>query len=583
MLGRVSWRPLLPRTIAKSTRQIGSGRKLHGASHTTVTHALSVSVIGAIFLTGWLSYSSESRTLYAEQAKDVIRHKSSTGNDEKDKVQQGSKLGHDDPTPQSNTRSIRLEEVRKHGATAETVWVTRGTSVYDITEWIPGHPGGKVILNAGGGSIDAYWAIFTIHLKPEVAEILESYKIGEIDAQDLVDGHVPATEVTDPFRDEPDRDRRLIVHSQRPRNAETPTEGLKSFITTPELFYVRNHLWVPNLSPVERQKFKVTLERLDGEESAFTLDDLDRMEQHTVTVTLQCSGNRRSHMGHDSPVSGLPWSAGAISTATFTGPLLSDVLEKAGVGLKSTPKLGDLGPEELHLQASGLEGYGASIPLLKALDPRGDVMLATVMNGYPIPRDHGSPVRLVVPGIVAARSVKFLSRLRISEEESQSQWQRRDYKSFGPNETQRTADWDSALAIQETPINSAVTNIEEKYAVKGEGIDGHDSVVLSGYAFAGGGRGVARVDISVDGARTWSQAKILRDNAQGHGRWAWTRWRHEVDRLEIERGGEVVVKAVDSSYNVQPESHAGIHNFRGNLANAWHRVPYPQTSAPGSK
>lgn len=57
--------------------------------------------------------------------------------------------------------------------------------------------------------------------------------------------------------------------------------------------------------------------------------------------------------------------------------------------------------------------YGASIPLSKALDPRGDVLLAYEMNGKPLPRDHGFPVRAVVPGIVGARNVKWLSTYNI--------------------------------------------------------------------------------------------------------------------------------------------------------------------------
>ncbi|CCG83483.1 Putative uncharacterized protein [Taphrina deformans PYCC 5710] len=536
----------------------------NAASSTKAAWKLPTSItIGTTSLVACLLYLHNYRVLQTEAGARV-------------KKPAGSSQVQADGAPKEDsggTKTFRLDDVRSHGPDHKNVWVTRGTSVYDITEWIPAHPGGNVILNAAGGSIDAFWEIFTIHLKPEVTDILESYKIGEIDARDLVDGKVPSVAITDPFQAEPDRDRRLIVHSRKPRNAETPAEGLKSFITTPELFYVRNHLWVPHLSDSERTNYNLVLETLDGEEKKFSLEALDQLEQRTITATLQCSGNRRSHMNSSSPpVSGLPWASGAISTATFTGPLLSDVLKQVGVS-SETKNI-----SELHLQAVGLEGYGASIPLYKALDPRGDVILATMMNGYPIPRDHGSPLRLIVPGVVAARSVKFVSKLVVSDEESHSQWQRRDYKSFGPNETQQSADWDSAPAIQETPVNSAITNIEERYVVKGEGIDGHDYVVVSGYAFAGGGRDIARVDISVDGGKSWKQAKMLPDNAQGSQRWAWKRWRHEVGRAEIEAGGELVVKAVDIGYNVQPEQHGGIHNFRGNLANAWHRVKYPVTA-----
>ena len=79
---------------------------------------------------------------------------------------------------ESGTRKIRLADVQKHGRDAEEKWVTKGTRVYDITDWIPGHPGGEVILRAAGGAIDQYWNIFSIHKKQEVYDILESYYIG---------------------------------------------------------------------------------------------------------------------------------------------------------------------------------------------------------------------------------------------------------------------------------------------------------------------------------------------------------------------------------------------------------------------
>src|SRR6266516_547860 len=78
----------------------------------------------------------------------------------------------------SNMKLIRLAEVKKHGHGAETVWVTRGNRVYDITDWIQGHPGGDVILRAAGSSIEPYWKIFTIHQKQDVYDILEQYFIG---------------------------------------------------------------------------------------------------------------------------------------------------------------------------------------------------------------------------------------------------------------------------------------------------------------------------------------------------------------------------------------------------------------------
>ncbi len=62
------------------------------------------------------------------------------------------------------------------------------------------------------------------------------------------------------------------------------------------------------------------------------------------------------------------------------------------------------------------------------MDPKNDVLIAFEMNGAPLPRDHGFPVRVVAPGVVAARSVKWLTKITLSNEESKSHWQQNDYK-----------------------------------------------------------------------------------------------------------------------------------------------------------
>ena len=101
-------------------------------------------------------------------------------------------------------------------------------------------------------------------------------------------------------------------------------------------------------------------------------------------------------------------------------------------------------------------GYGASIPVKKATDPNGDVLLAYEMNGETLPLDHGFPVRVVVPGHVAARSVKWLDRIVLSDDESYSHWQRQDYKGFSPSATLETSDYSSAQSIQELPVQSVI-------------------------------------------------------------------------------------------------------------------------------
>jgi len=547
---------------------------------------------------------------------------------------------------------FHLVDVRQHGASSARPWVTYEDKVYDITDWVSAHPGGDVILRAAGGSIEPYWNIFSIHKSAHVREMLDQYLIGYIDVEDLVNGRPAAEAIEDPFQDDPVRDSRLITHTAKPRNAEPPNEELlREFKTPNELFYVRNHMWVPVVEEDKADEYALVIELPDGETRQYTLGELKaRFPIHRVTAVLQCSGNRRNDMTrHAGKTNGLQWGVGAISNAEWEGVRLADVLADAGLKVasptSSTQKT-NVGEEEnpdansLHVQFSGLEAYGSSIPLPKALDPRGDVLLAFGMNGQPLPRDHGFPLRAVVPGTVAARSVKWLSKIVVSDEESTSQWQRRDYKSFGPNEG-ANPNWDRAVSMQEMPVSSAITGVwvgecvrkgrapwlgdkrdgattdiaavekkvgfthqdrvtavssSERGLSRGGGETAAESVVVQGYAYSGGGRGIARVDVSVDGGKTWDQAELLDDcavpgNCFGNKNWAWRRWRYtgRLPTLSLDGASSVgaesgqgeqnkkrcttlVVKATDDAYNAQPETQSSIYNVRGNLATAWHRV-----------
>lgn len=476
--------------------------------------------------------------------------------------------------PADSENFIRLHEIQEHNRQADTYWVYRGNRVYDITEWIPNHPGGEVIMRAVGGSIEPYWNIFTIHQKQDVYDILEQYFIGLIDPRDLVDGKAPADQIEDPFKSDPARDEALTVHSERPFNAETPVADLQSFITPVNRFYKRHHLWVPQ---VDEETFKLTIELPDGEEAEYSVEDLRRkFKAHTITATMQCSGNRRSHMTEgSSPTNGIQWGVGAISNASWTGVRMLDVLQDAGLNIT------DLPDDVKHVQFVGAEAYGASIPIDKAIDRFGDVLLVYEMNGQPLQRDHGFPLRALVPGTVAARSVKWLNKIVLSDEESTSQWQRRDYKCFGPNEG-GNPDWDRAAAIQETPVQSAITSVRKVTANRLEnsqlarvyGLE-EESVVLRGYAFSGAGRRIVRVDISPDDGKTWQQAELETpaegEGSQGHRAWSWQLWSLAVPVRMLSRN--ICVKASDEGYNTQPETFAPYFNFRGNLANSWHRLP----------
>jgi len=460
------------------------------------------------------------------------------------------------------------EEVAQHRDLASGIWVTYQGGVYDITKFVEAHPGGsQKIMLAAGGSIEPFWAMYKQHQKAEVREILSEYKIGELDG-----AAAAGAKMDDPFKNEPKRHPALITRSENPRNAETPADMLAAGLLTPsELFYVRNHLPVPDIDP------KAWRLRVEGEGLRtldLSLDDLKaRFKKHVIAASLQCSGNRRDEMNKVRPVKGLSWNVGAISTATWGGVLLRDVLLAAGYDDVEAASSAAAHVHFVGLDTDPLTGevYAASIPLHKAASPAADVLLAFEMNGQPLSRDHGAPVRVVAPGITGARNVKWLGKVLMSADECQGFWQQRDYKLFSPDVDADGADWAAAPAIQDTPVTSAVCEPAPGGAVSIAG----GEVVARGYAFSGGGRDVVRVDVSADGGTTWTSAE-LRKLPQRPGRaWAWCLWEAAVPLPKGAKPGsklELVSRAVDESGAAQPDSVAGVWNFRGVLNNAWHRV-----------
>jgi len=354
----------------------------------------------------------------------------------------------------------RLSDIREHRTAEKRVWVTFGDGVYDITEFMVGHPGGDKITLAAGGSVEPFWDLYAVHRTEHVYDILETLRVGNIHPDDVSTAAAAVAESSgdDPYSHEPRRHPALRVHASKPFNAETPGQLLvDQFITPNDLFYVRNHLPVPQSAVADATAVKTngrsaSRSRADVEVTgvglrrpmSLSVADLQRkFTTHTVTTTMQCAGNRRSNMkaGDDRSVRGLPWGIGAVGTATWTGVLLCDVLRWAGAREDEVKHVLFQGQDTDH------EGhpYEVSIPAALAFDPRRDVLLAYEMNGRELPVDHGYPLRVVVPGTVGARQVKWLRRIVLSRDESQSFWQQKDYKTVNPSTSWEAVDLSQVL------------------------------------------------------------------------------------------------------------------------------------------
>ncbi|MBN3291953.1 SUOX protein, partial [Polypterus senegalus] len=461
------------------------------------------------------------------------------------------------------------EEVVKHRTLADRVWVTFKGEIFDITDFVGLHPGGNKIMLAAGGALEPFWALYAVHSQEHVLEILSQYKVGELSAEDQLEKSY-SDDVSDPYARDPQRHPALVVNSLKPFNAEPPPEILTEDPITPNTFFFkRNHLPVPHVDPAS-YKLEISGTGLP-DTLTLTLNDLKtKFTKHTVIATLQCAGNRRSEMNKVKTVKGLEWGRGAISTARWGGVRLRDVLLHAGYKPDSCSLVQHVQFEGLDKDVTGTS-YGASIPLHKALSEDGDVLLAYEMNGEVLPLDHGFPLRVVVPGVVGARNVKWLGKIILSAEESQSHWQQNDYKGFSPSVDWDTVDFSSAPAIQELPIQSAITEPENGAILEKDS----DMLTIKGYAWSGGGREVVRVDVSLDGGKTWCVAELR--SAEGEeapplGKaWAWKLWQLSVPFPPDMNQLDIVCKAVDNSYNTQPDTVAPIWNLRGKYIAATQR------------
>jgi sulfite oxidase len=343
----------------------------------------------------------------------------------------------------------------------------------------------------------------------------------------------------------------MVVHDREPFNAEPPPAALSGRPLTPvEAFYSRNHGPLPDLDPAT---WRLRVDGLVDRELDLSLSELQRWFQPcTEVATLVCAGNRRAELLAVRDVPGqVPWGPSTISTARWTGARLADVLAAAGPALGAA-HVAFTAPD---VSPSVHQPYGSSIPLDKAV--AGEVLLAWEMNGEPLPRVHGGPVRVVVPGYIGARSVKWIREITVQDQPSQSYFQAEDYRLLPPDTTPAPG---RGISLGPLNLTAAILAPDDGARVPAGPTD------VTGYALAGEGRSVARVDVSTDGGQTWTQATV--DDQPSP--WAWQLWRTTLD-LPV-GPAEITARAWDDAGATQPEFPASVWNPAGYDNTSWPRI-----------
>ncbi|CAE6432451.1 unnamed protein product [Rhizoctonia solani] len=405
------------------------------------------------------------------------------------------------------------------------------------------------------------------------------------------------------------RDDRLIrLTGKHPFNSEAKLADLfaAGFLTPTELFYVRNHGAVPQVDEEATRNWTLRVHGLVKNECALTLNDLkSKFPVVTLPVTLVCAGNRRKEQNMVLKGLGFSWGAAGVSTALFTGVYLSDVLNYVQ----------PIRPLAKHVVFEGTDSlpngpYGTSQQLSWASSKEKGMLLAWSMNGLPLTPDHGFPLRVVIPGQIGGRSVKWLNRIEVSDRESQhhlhffdnkvlptqlSPEQARDEKKwwYDPNMLSRFSPLslpDLTFTCSDLNVNSAIAqpNHDEMIRVPQEGDDDELFYPIRGYAYAGGGRRVNRVEISFDEGNTWKLAEITYPedlyryasyNDESYGTldlterdtcFCWCFWTFPVSMAMLAKSHSIMCRAMDESLALQQRDM--YWNPTGMMNNWWFRI-----------
>ncbi len=218
----------------------------------------------------------------------------------------------------------------------------------------------------------------------------------------------------------PGKDPRLIVHSAKTGEVETPLSLLRDKAITPkELLFVRNNQVLPadlSLTASDDDAWKIELSGLLDKAATISVSDLKKLPQIDVELVLQCSGNGRARYAETVPAEGAQWQQGAMGNVVFRGVPMVKVLEHLGVKPTAAAKFVAAEGRDAPSEKTGAD-FEHSLPLSDVLERS---LLALSLNGESMPRVHGGPVRLVTPGYYATMNVKWLTRLRFEDRESEN-------------------------------------------------------------------------------------------------------------------------------------------------------------------
>ena len=327
--------------------------------------------------------------------------------------------------------------------------------------------------------------------------------------------------------------------TEKPFNAETPVQHLRTWVTDNTVFFKRNQGQFRDLS-IQLSEWRLRVEGLVKKKISLTFEDINRLPRIEAADTLECSGNSRSLL--KDKASGNPWTIGGVGNAIWGGIWLKDVLALAG--LKDDARHVSFEGLDKPLGKAGIK-FIRSIPIEKAMN---STLLAYEMNGQPLPLEHGYPLRALALGWVGANCVKWLHRIEVLNRPFEGFFMDKVYRVF-----QKGEDAKSGEVVKDIQVKSIIVEPQNDQILP------CGLVPVRGAAYAGEA-GIADVDVSVDQGNTWHRAELIGIDQP----YAWRHWEFLWD-ARFPGDYTIMARATDTNGRRQPETaHWNVFGYGNN-------------------
>lgn len=328
-----------------------------------------------------------------------------------------------------------------------------------------------------------------------------------------------------PFTDVPAT---FVANNPTGANRFLDLRKIDGLITPNDQFFFIQHYNKPEIDPAAH---RVKLTGLVGRPTELSLADLKAMKSVEIVNGYECSGNSARAM------------QGLSSNGRFTGVRLRDVLKRAGVDDRAHEVVffgADRGKEDVVFRQQTFkieQQFARSITLENAMRP--EPLLAYALNGQPLTRDYGAPVRLIMPGWYGVANVKWLAEVHLQENRFLGNYQARWYRTL------RTVGGSGGETDPETQwVETEVTRLQLKSVIARVRSTAGAHQVL-GFVL-NDGTPLKSVEVQIDGG-SWQRATLDPANTQYS-------WKLFTYRWEGATAGEhtLVSRATDASGTVQP-------------------------------